>query len=657
MKGILNLFKDIWLGLVLILASSSLLLVSDLGRRGERARPSNKAIKLAIMQWAATDLLDSTVGGIVEGLRKQGFEEGPTVSLRMFNASGDSASGNMMARELVSGAYDMIFTASTLALQAVAAANREGRVRHLFAAVTDPYGAGVGIKGPKPEDRPPHLLGIGTFQPVANLFRTAKMMNRALEKVGVVWSPAEDNSAACLGKARQVCRELGIELFEANAGNTSEVPEALRSLLSREVDAIWIGGDTVAISAINGILAAAHAEGVPVMTNDPGDTAKGALLSLGAAYATVGEALGEMGGRILRGEEMGQFGVEDHAPELLTINEALLPVFAGWTLNEDLKKAAEKSKGAVGVRASALPIKPNRPYRIRIVRYNDAQFSLETLGGIMAGFKEAGLEEGRDLEFRSLSAQGDMSTLSSIVSSVMTDDPDLIMPISTPALQAVLRQSSECPVIFSSVADAVRAGAGESEISHLANVTGITTRSPFDEMAELIREVFPRAKKVGTLFTPAEVNSEIYRSWFEEALEKKGIELVAVPVSSSAETAEATGVLLRTGIELIAQIADNATRPGYAQIIRRASDEGVAFFSFDSAGMKDGAALALARDYFHTGREAAQVALRVLKGESPQFIPFANTKTQVLLVNSAVLKSLGLHLPDAIMTRATPYLE
>jgi ABC-type uncharacterized transport system substrate-binding protein len=176
-------------------------------------------------------------------------------------------------------------------------------------------------------------------------------------------------------------------------------------------------------------------------------------------------------------------------------------------------------------------------------------------------------------------------------------------------------------------------------------------------MAGLIRETFPRAKKVGTLFTPAEVNSEIYRAWFEEALKKEGIELVAVPVSSSAETAEATGVLLRSGIELIAQIADNATRPGYAQIIRRARDEGVAFFCFDSAGMKDGAALALARDYYHTGREAAQVALRVLKGESPRTIPFANTKTQVLVVNTAVLTGLGVDLPDAIMARAIPYAE
>ena len=41
-------------------------------------------------------------------------------------------------------------------------------------------------------------------------------------------------------------KQLGIELVEANAGNTSEVPEAFRSVLARDVEAVWIGGDTVA---------------------------------------------------------------------------------------------------------------------------------------------------------------------------------------------------------------------------------------------------------------------------------------------------------------------------------------------------------------------------------------------------------------------------
>ena len=228
-----QLFIRLWPVLTIALASG-LLLYSDLGHR-EAARPTAKLPRLVIMQWASTDLLDHVVEGIVEGLRQRGYEDGKTATIKFLNASGDNATGNLMARSVVGGDYDLVLTASTLAMQAVAAANREGRVSHLFGGVTDPYGAGVGITGPEPTQHPPHLAGVGTFQPVDGAIRVARQMNPALRKIGVVWNPGEDNSAACLKVARATCAELEIELLEANAGTTTEVPEAIRSILSRGV--------------------------------------------------------------------------------------------------------------------------------------------------------------------------------------------------------------------------------------------------------------------------------------------------------------------------------------------------------------------------------------------------------------------------------------
>lgn len=274
----LKLFKSTWLGVVLILAASGLLLFSDLDRRPQgRNRPAKKALpRLAVMQWTSTDLLDHTVAGIVEGLRKHGFEHGRTADIHFFNASGDNATGNVMVRELVSGKYDLVLTASTLAMQAVAKANTAGRVVHVFGAVTDPYGSGVGIFGSKPDQHPAHLVGVGTFQPVERAIRIARRMNPRLRKLGVVWNHGESNAEACVRKARAACAELGIELIETDAGNTSEVPEAIQSILARDVDAVWVSSDTVAISAIGAILSAARASKIPVFTNDPSDSAKGA---------------------------------------------------------------------------------------------------------------------------------------------------------------------------------------------------------------------------------------------------------------------------------------------------------------------------------------------------------------------------------------------
>ena len=253
---------------------------------------------------------------------------------------------------------------------------------------------------------------------------------------------------------------------------------------------------------------------------------------------------------------------------------------------------------------------------------------------------------------KALNAQGDMSTLSSIMASVRADQPDLLMAITTPALQAALRQTGNVRIVFTGVADGVQAGAGKSETDHLPNVTGITTRSPFEGMADLIRELLPSARRVGTLFTPAEVNSLVYKQGFEGALKPLGMELVCVPVTATAETSESTVALCREKIDLVCQISDNTTRPAFGQIARKASDSGLPIFAFDTNQVKAGAILALARDYYNAGLEAGEQAVRILRGENPANIPFANTRSETLTINPAAAAKAGLAIPESVLARA-----
>ncbi len=947
----LKVLKNTWLGLTLIVLASLVLLYADLDRRqgGKRTGSNADLPRLAVMQWSSTDLLDNTVAGIVEGLRQQGYEHGRTAQIRFFNASGDNATGNAMARDLSSGAYDMILTASTLALQAAAKANEHKRVLHVFGGVTNPYEAGVGITGPEPDQHPPHLVGVGTFQPVERAIALAKQMNPALKKIGVVWNPGESNSEACLKKARETCNTLNLELLEANAGNTSEVPEAVRSILARGCQAVWVGGDTVAISALSAIVAAASAQKIPVFTNDPSDVAKGALFGLGASYHEVGVAVGKMAGEILNGASPESYRIDNFVPEKLSLNEEAAAALDDWSFPEDalaqaraaatanatsppqeltiepipfvspeepyviamvnlllnpaleaaeqgvlrgivesgmqegkdftlkrynaqgdiaqlptildaaqaiqpklivtlttpvLMAAVQRVKdipmvftvasdpaalglfspeqrpahitgvhddppmdrlldmamkhdptlqtagivydpaqpnavisleklrtactdkavalreasvvsisdlktatktvlqqgakalllsadnliamgfpaivsianeagapifvtetdlvqlgaaGAIGnnyerwgaqsghlaakvlagaspadlplelaaveeilswpTPVSTSPPAPKRPWEIRIIRYNDAQFSEDARRGIMQGFEKQGWREGVDFNVRCMNAQGDMTTLISIVAAACAEEPDMLMTISTPSLQAALRHGGKTPIVFSSVADAVMAGAGTSETDHLPHVAGITTRSPFESMARLIKESVPGAQAVGTLFSPAEINSELYREWFAEALEKVGLTLLAVPVNTSADTSEAASALLRKNIQLMAQISDNTTRPAFPQLIKRANEANLPFFCFDSAGMNDGAALSLARDYVDAGAESAAVAVRVLQGESPKNIPFANLSHERLTINPALLSKYSIALSPDWLAKAETFVK
>jgi ABC-type uncharacterized transport system substrate-binding protein len=249
-----------------------------------------------------------------------------------------------------------------------------------------------------------------------------------------------------------------------------------------------------------------------------------------------------------------------------------------------------------------------------------------------------------------------MSTLSSIMTGIKSDNPDLLMVISTPTLQAALRQAGPgIKIVFTGVGDAIAAGAGKSETDHLPNVTGITTRSSFDGMARLVREMIPGVTSVGTIFTPAEVNSVLYKDLLEKELEKIGIRLVTVPVTSSADLAQASADLTGKDIQALCQIADNTTRQGFALIARKASDQGLPVFVFDSDEMPQGATVCLARDYYNAGLEAADKAIRILRGESPRSIPFSNTQTEKVQYVPDKAKAYHLVLSPEFLEKASVF--
>lgn len=960
-----KLIKDLWLIVLLILLASAILLLSDLEQRQRRTGDRQKDYpQIAIMQITSTPLLDNHINGVIDRLEASGMLAPDHSNIQRFNPQGDMSTANTIAREIVNGPDEMVITSSTVALQTFAKANQDKHKHHVFGAVTDPYGTGVGITGPAPDQHPPYMAGIGTFQPVEKAFRVLREIRPSIKKVGVVWNPGEQCSEACLAKARQICEELGIDLVEAVATNTTEVADALRSLFARGVEAVWIGGDSVAIASAAMIVNLSKQNGIPVFTNDPLDVRSGALFGLGADYFTVGQYTADVAIDILNGKSPAAFRIENVVPEQLEFNtETLAWLGEGWKIGNNIEKllnkdgretriihtidfasadyrnhepalqqllesdrfvnlaarynrpleialvnlvenpalenaisgikdglkdsgleagkdfvlktfcaqgeigqlpqmvdaalqgnpdlvmtvttpafvaAAKKVKdipflftiassperlnifddgippnicgihddppvdqvldmaikyhpdmkkagiiydaaqmnslisveklrkagkergvevleatasvtselsmaaqslvqrgadvfilsadnlaytgfpailkvaqsasipiyttekelveqgadGAVGddfynwglesgkmaakllagVPPSLLGIsattkqvrvepgdrqlanRPERMLQLRIVLYSETEFAERCHEGLVDGLSNAGWVEGKDFDLISYNAQGDMSTLSSIMTTIKADHVDLLMVVSTPTLQAALRQAgSDTKIVFTGVGDGVKAGAGNSETDHLPNVTGISTRSPFGGMARMISRMMPEARRVGTLFTPAEVNSVLYKDWFKEALAGHGIELVAVPVNSSAEVSQATIELCRQDIQLVGQIVDNLTRPGFALIARKAADNGLPVFVFDSDQMHDGGAVCLARDYYDAGLEAAEKAVRVLNGENPADIPFSNTQSEKLIYNPELVKKYGLILPESMKENATVY--
>ncbi len=329
--------KRLALGITLICAASAFLLLSDLQRR-KKGMP-----QVAVLKYSTRPLLDAAVDGMIDGLARHGYVADETIALRIYDAQNEIPIAANIAKEITDGRYDLVMTASTPCLQAVARANAEGKCKHVFCAVTDPFGAGVGINRDNPLDHPPHLAGIGTFQPVELLFRLVKKdVFPGLKTVGVVWNPAEACSEACTIKARKICDELGIELLEATVDKSSDVPDAANSLVSRGVEVIWIGGDNTVELAIDALVAAGRKGRIPIITHGPDNLENGILMALGANYREVGLIAGEMAAKVLGGDDMAKMPVEDVVPEKLAINVlALRGLKDPWRISPEMLERAD----------------------------------------------------------------------------------------------------------------------------------------------------------------------------------------------------------------------------------------------------------------------------------------------------------------------------
>ena len=337
----------LWLGVTLIALSSGVLLVSDwIQRRGGPQRLP----RVALLRYASQPLLDEGMQGIVEGLADGGFHHGKTIHLEQFNAENDLGTANAIARQVTGGDYNLVVSSSTRFLQAVGNANRDGQVKHVFGFVADPYVAGVGLNPADPMDHPKHMVGLGTSFPVEKSFEIARKLYPGLNRVGVAWNPSEANSEALTIRARAICRKLGIVLVETAVESSSGVLEAANALVSRGIDALWIGGDVTVVVALDAVLSAARQGRIPVFSIMPPTAVRGSLFDMGANFYLIGKETGQLAAQVLQGADPAHLPIGNSITEKLMINRiAFRGLKDPWRLPEEVLRSADAIIDETGV--------------------------------------------------------------------------------------------------------------------------------------------------------------------------------------------------------------------------------------------------------------------------------------------------------------------
>lgn len=293
-----------------------------------------------------------------------------------------------------------------------------------------------------------------------------------------------------------------------------------------------------------------------------------------------------------------------------------------------------------------------KPYVIGIFQSVDSPTANEVRRGILQAFAEAGLRDGLEIVVRIRIANNDIAEVQRIARDLVAENVDMIMPLSTQSLQAAILTVRRTPIVFSAVAVPFLVGAGRSADDHLAYVTGVASTGPVGRTMALIREALPGARRVGSLWTSSEVNSEYYLDLARESAAELGFEIVAVPVASGHEIPRSLQALLNEKVDVLFPMSDNTLNSAFDAIGRAADENRLPLFGSFLRSAEFGACAALGYDFYEMGLKTGRIAIRVMNGESPAGIPIQTMDEVRLHVNPAAAERQAITLPRAVLDRA-----
>lgn len=259
----------------------------------------------------------AAVGGLREGLRELGWEEGKRHALVVRDAKGDLKTAETAARELERDNVDLIYSFSTSIT--LAARRATTRIPIVFYAGSDPVASGLVETYRRPGGRCTGVHGQQTDL-TAKRLQLLKEIVPNLRRVVTFYSPDNPATPQSMRDGRDAARQLKVELVERPIHSVKELRAGLQALRPGEVDAFFYVPDAMVTSQTEAIIEVARAKKLPVMFQEPGSVTRGALAAYGVSYHVAGRLAARQVQRVLEGANPGELPVEQLDKLYLALN-------------------------------------------------------------------------------------------------------------------------------------------------------------------------------------------------------------------------------------------------------------------------------------------------------------------------------------------------
>jgi putative ABC transport system substrate-binding protein len=323
-----------------------------------------------------------------------------------------------------------------------------------------------------------------------------------------------------------------------------------------------------------------------------------------------------------------------------------------------------RSLAVLAALASAAVVPPlfaqaARTYKVAILTYGSRANFRARADAFFAAMRALGYEEGRNVQYRWTSANGQEDLLEGFARDITRDPPEVVVSAS-PLTTRVLQQATKTiPIVMAASEDPILEGFVKSFAQPGGNITGISG-SVLDHVPrhlDMLAEVSPRIRRIVALLNPTNPTYAAYRSRLEAAI-KPPRRVVVIDARHREDldriferrvrNDEPEGLLVMNDAHFYTErrtIAEGAARMRQTAVYPlRGYVEAGGLMSF---GPNPEASFI----------RAAAFVDRILKGARPADIPVEPAPRMELVLNRDAAKGLGVNFSTDLVKQAATVIE
>lgn len=253
-------------------------------------------------------------------------------------------------------------------------------------------------------------------------------------------------------------------------------------------------------------------------------------------------------------------------------------------------------------------------------------------------------------QIREVTVGASKSETAAALQTVRDYNPAVVVTIGSGATRISKTAFPDTPVVFAMVLNPEQSKILKNSKQGEANITGAAIDIPLRLQFEKFMQVAPRVHRLGVISNPAHTGVVVQEAAQVAAM--MGLTLQVESVTDASQVPGAVDRLMRANIDGLWMVADPTVLPSSELIITQCMTMGIPSMGLAPQHCEAGFLFALEVDYGENGRQAGELASRIVRGDNPEGLPVAVPHDVGLVLNQRIAEHMKFEFPASVVQNA-----